>query len=168
MSGVVVVTELVDGLGVIKLLDAVIGQITARGRGFTGGQVLVGLAAAQVAGEGFLVGLDRQRAEVAAQVLAAVAGLRSTTAAGLARRCTEGQWRAVQTGDRGHAHRDARGAATGAGGAVRCGHDRSGHHRRGGLRPQETWGGRPLPGATLRAPAGGHLGPRPRRCWPRT
>ncbi|MGH3831434.1 MAG: transposase [Pseudonocardiaceae bacterium] len=51
-----------------------------------------------MAGEDFLVGLDRQRADVAGQVLSPVAGLSSTTAAGLARRVTEGQWRAVETG----------------------------------------------------------------------
>jgi hypothetical protein len=91
------VTELVDRLGMIRLLDAAIGPIKARDRGFTGGQVLVGLACAQLAGEDFLVGLDRYRADVAGQMLAAVPGLSSTTAAGLARRFTDGQWRAVET-----------------------------------------------------------------------
>lgn len=98
VSGMAAVTELVDRLGMIALLDAAIGPIKARGRGFSGGQLLVGLASAQLAGEDFLVGLDRQRADVAGQVLAPVAGLSSTTAAGLARRFTEGRWRAVETG----------------------------------------------------------------------
>jgi hypothetical protein len=84
VAGMVAVTELVDRLGMIKLLDAAIGPIKARGRGFTGGQLLVGMAAAQLAGEDFLVELDRQRADVAGQALAPVAGLGSTTAAGLA------------------------------------------------------------------------------------
>jgi hypothetical protein len=83
-------------LAMIKLLDAAIGPIKTRG--FTGGQLLVGLACAQLAGEDFLVGLDRYRADTAGQLLAAVPGLCSTTAAGLARRFTEGQWRAVETG----------------------------------------------------------------------
>ncbi len=65
VSGMAAVTELVDRLGMIKLLDAVIGPIKARDRGFTGGQLLVGLAAAQLAGEDFLVGLDRRRDDVA-------------------------------------------------------------------------------------------------------
>jgi hypothetical protein len=39
------------------------------------------MAAAQLAGEDFLVGLDRWRADAAGQVLAPVAGLSSTTAA---------------------------------------------------------------------------------------
>ncbi|MGH3785477.1 MAG: hypothetical protein ACRDRG_02750 [Pseudonocardiaceae bacterium] len=43
-------------------------------------------------------GLDRQRADVAGQLLAPVAGLGSTTAAGLARRFTGGQGQAVETG----------------------------------------------------------------------
>jgi hypothetical protein len=98
VSGMVAVTKLVDRLNVIKLLDAAIGPIKARDRGFTGGQVLVGMAAAQLAGEDFLVGLDRQRADTAGQLLAPVAGLSSTTAAGLARRFTDGQWQAVETG----------------------------------------------------------------------
>ncbi len=98
VSGMAAVTELVDRLGMIKLLDAAIGPIKARRRGFSGGQLLVGLASAQLAGEDFLVGLDRRRADVAGQVLAPVAALSSTTAAGLARKFTEGQWRAAETG----------------------------------------------------------------------
>src|SRR6185437_7863167 len=94
----VVVAELVDRLNMIKLLDAAIGPIKARDRGFSGGELLVGMAAAQLAGEDFLVGLDRQRGDVAGEVLTPVSGLSSTTAAGLARRFTDGQWRAVETG----------------------------------------------------------------------
>jgi len=97
-SGMAAVTELVDRLAMIKLLDAAIGPIKERDRGFSGGELLVGMACAQLAGEDFLVGLDRYRADAAGQVLAAVPGLASTTAAGLARRFTEGQWRAVETG----------------------------------------------------------------------
>ena len=98
VSGMVAVTELVDRLDVIKLLDAAIGPIKARDRGFTGGQLLVGLAAAQLAGEDFLVGLDRQRADPAGQVLAPVAGLSSTTAAGLARGSPTGSGRRWRPG----------------------------------------------------------------------
>lgn len=98
VSGMVAVTELVDRLNMIGLLDAAIGPIKVRGRGHSGGQLLVGVAAAQLAGEDFLVGLDRQRDDVAGQVLAPVPGLSSTTAAGLARRFSDGQWRAVETG----------------------------------------------------------------------
>jgi hypothetical protein len=92
------VTELVSQLGMIKLLDAAIGAIKTRDRGLSDGQLLVGMATAQLAGEDFLVGLDRQRADAAGQVLAPVPGLSSTTAAGLARKFTDGQWHAVETG----------------------------------------------------------------------
>ena len=50
VSGMAAVTELVDRLGMIWLLDAVIGPIKARDRGHTGGELLVGMAAAQLAG----------------------------------------------------------------------------------------------------------------------
>jgi hypothetical protein len=98
VSGMVAVTELIDRLAMVTLLDAAIGPIKTRDRGFSGGELLVAMAAAQLAGEDFLVGLDRQCADEAGQVLAAVAGVSSTTAAGLARRFTEGQWLAVETG----------------------------------------------------------------------
>src|SRR5512132_126566 len=97
-SGLVAVTELVERLGVIDRLDAAVGSIKTRDRGFTGGQVLVGMAAAQLCGEDFLVGLDRHRADPAGQALTPVPGLASTTAAGLARRLVQGQWAAVETG----------------------------------------------------------------------
>jgi hypothetical protein len=54
--------------------------------------------AQQLAGEEFLVGLDRQRADAAGQQLAPVPGLCSTIAAGLARRLTNEQWRALEAG----------------------------------------------------------------------
>jgi hypothetical protein len=98
VAGMVAVTELVERLDVIGRLDAAIGPIKQRRRGHTGGQLLVGMAAAQLAGEDFLVGLDRQRADTAGQQLAPVPDLAATTAAGLARRLSAGQWHAVETG----------------------------------------------------------------------
>ena len=92
------VTELVERLDVIGRLDARVGPIKQRRRGHTGGQLLVGMAAAQLAGEDFLVGLDRHRDDVAGQQLSPVPGLCATTAAGLARRLSETQWAAVETG----------------------------------------------------------------------
>lgn len=97
-SGLAAVSELTDRLGVIDRLDAAVGPIKARQRGFTAGQVLVGMAAAQLCGEDFLVGLDRYRADAAGQVLTPVPGLAATTAAGLARKFSAGQWAAVETG----------------------------------------------------------------------
>ncbi len=105
-SGLAAVTELTDRLGLIDRLDAAIGPIKTRGRGFTAGQVLVGMAAAQLCGEDFLVGLDRHRADGVGQALTPVPGLASTTAAGLARKLTEVQWAAVETG-LGDAHATA-------------------------------------------------------------
>ena len=64
-GGMLAVTELCGGLGLIEALDAEIGPVKQRKRGFTGGQVLTGMAAAQLVGEDFLVGLDRLRADEA-------------------------------------------------------------------------------------------------------
>ena len=82
----------------IGALDAAVGPIKQRERGFGAGELLAGLAAAQLAGEDFLTGLDRQRADAAGQQITPVPGLASTTAAGLARRVTPAQWQAVETG----------------------------------------------------------------------
>jgi hypothetical protein len=137
-AGLAAVTELCDRLGVIGALDAAVGPIKQRDRGFGPGELLTGIAAAQLAGEDFLTGLDRQRADRAGQQITPVPGLASTTAAGLARRLTPEQWRGGVRrggGDRPDAGTAARRAGDSAG--RRAGHDRPGHHRRGGLRPQE-------------------------------
>jgi hypothetical protein len=83
---------------VIEALDAAVGSIKQRDRGYGAGELVAGIAAAQLAGEDFLTGLDRQRADAAGQQITPVPGLASTTAAGLARRLTPGQWRAVESG----------------------------------------------------------------------
>ncbi|MGH3284194.1 MAG: hypothetical protein ACRDPD_05845, partial [Streptosporangiaceae bacterium] len=97
-AGLAAVTGLCDRLGVIEAIDTAVGPVKERDRGFGGGQLLTGLAAAQLAGEDFLTGLDRHRADAAGQRLTPVPGLSATTAAGLARRVTPAQWRAVETG----------------------------------------------------------------------
>jgi Transposase DDE domain group 1 len=97
-AGLAAISELCDRLGVIEALDAAVGPIKQRDRGLGAGELLTGIAAAQLAGEDFLAGLDRQRADAAGQQLTPVPGLASTTAAGLARRITPGQWRAVESG----------------------------------------------------------------------
>jgi hypothetical protein len=97
-AGMAAITELCGQLGVIGALDAAVGPVKQRDRGYGAGELLTGLAAAQLAGEDFLVGLDRQRADAAGQLIAPVPGLSSTTAAGLARRITAAQWQAVETG----------------------------------------------------------------------
>ena len=97
-AGLAAITELCDRLGVISALDAAVGPIKQRDRGFGAGELLAGIAAAQLAGEDFLAGLDRQRADAAGQQITPVPGLSSTTAAGLARRVTAAQWSAVEHG----------------------------------------------------------------------
>jgi len=97
-AGLAVITELCDRLGVIGALDAAVGPVKQRNRGFGAGELLCGIAAAQLAGEDFLTGLDRQRADAAGQLITPVPGLASTTAAGLARRFTPPQWEAVERG----------------------------------------------------------------------
>jgi hypothetical protein len=97
-AGLAAVTELCGRLDVIDAVDAAVGPIKQRDRGFGAGELLCGIAAAQLAGEDFLTGLDRQRADAAGQRIAPVPGLASTTAAGLARRITSAQWQAVEAG----------------------------------------------------------------------
>ena len=97
-AGLAAVTELCDRLGVAEELDAAVGPIEQRDRGFGAGELLTGIAAAQLAGEDFLTGLDRQRAGAAGQQVTPVPGLASTTAAGLARRVTPARWQAVERG----------------------------------------------------------------------
>ena len=92
------VTELVDRLGVVSAIDRSVGAIKQRNRGHTAGEFLVGVASAQMAGEDYLVGLDRRRGDVAGSSLTPVPVVPSTTAATLARRFTADRWHAVETG----------------------------------------------------------------------
>jgi hypothetical protein len=97
-AGLAAVTELCGQLGVIGAPDAAVGPVKQRDRGFGAGELLTGIAAAQLAGKDFLTGLDRQRADAAGQQITPVPGLASTTAAGLGRRLTPEQWQAVESG----------------------------------------------------------------------
>jgi hypothetical protein len=97
-AGMATVAGVCDRLGLIEALDAAVGPVKVGALGFGAGQLLTGIAAAQLAGEDFLAGLDRQRADAAGQQLTPVPGLASTTAAGVARRITGAQWREVETG----------------------------------------------------------------------
>ncbi len=96
-AGLAAITGLWDRLGVIKALDQAVGPIKQRNRGAGAGELLTGIAAARLAGEDFLTGLDRQRAGAAGQQITPVPGPASTTAAGLARRVSPAQWRAVES-----------------------------------------------------------------------
>ncbi|HZV08182.1 MAG TPA: transposase, partial [Novosphingobium sp.] len=97
-GGMLAVTELCGKLGLIEALDEAMGPVKQRRRGFTGGQVLAGMAAAQLAGEDFLVGLDRVRADAAGQQITLVPGLAASTATGIARRFTSKHWRGAEKG----------------------------------------------------------------------
>ena len=97
-AGLPAISELYDRLGVTGALDAAVGPVKQRDRGYGAGELLAGIAAAQLAGEDFLTGLDRQRADAAVQQITPVPGLASTTAAGLARRITPAQWTGVERG----------------------------------------------------------------------
>ena len=97
-AGLAAVSEMCGRLGVIGALGAAVGPVKQRDRGFGAGELLAGIAAAQLAGEDFMTGLDRQRADAAGQQITPVPGLASTTAAGLARRITAAQWQAVKAG----------------------------------------------------------------------
>ena len=83
--------ELIERLDVVSVLDQEIGPIKKRDRGATPGQLLVAMAQSQLWGGDALVALARQRADLAAAQLSAVAGIPATTAAGLARRFGAGQ-----------------------------------------------------------------------------
>ena len=85
-SGVAAVAEFVDKLDVVARFDRGVGPIKKRDRGVSAGELLVAMAQSQLLGADSLVGLDRQRADLAATELSAVPVLASTTAAGLARR----------------------------------------------------------------------------------
>ena len=97
-GGMLAVTELCGKLGLIEALDEAMGPVKQRRRGFSGGQVLAGMAAAQLAGEDFLVGLDRVRADQAGQLVTPVPGLVASTATGIARRFTGEHWRGAEAG----------------------------------------------------------------------
>src|SRR5262249_16800996 len=69
-------------LGVISALDAAVGRVKQRDRGFGAGELLCGIAAAQLAGEDFLTGLDRPRADAAGPPPTPGAGAGSPPAGG--------------------------------------------------------------------------------------
>lgn len=96
-SGVAAVAEFIEALDVVGGLDRGVGPIKKRERGATAGELLVSMAQSQLLGADALVGLDRQRADVAAVELSAVPVLASTTAAGLARRFTAEHLTGVET-----------------------------------------------------------------------
>lgn len=97
-GGMLAITELCGKLGLIEAMDEAMGPVKQRHRGFSGGQVLAGMAAAQLSGEDFLVGLDRVRGDQAGQLVMPVPGLAASTAAGIARRFTAEHWLGAEAG----------------------------------------------------------------------
>ncbi|MDP9444454.1 MAG: IS1380 family transposase [Actinomycetota bacterium] len=87
-SGVAALAEFFGRLDVVGVFDRGIGPIKHRDRGASAGQLLIGLAQAQLLGGDSLTALDRQRADAAASVLSGVPAIPSTTAVSLARRFT--------------------------------------------------------------------------------
>lgn len=97
-AGIEAVREADRVLGITDALDAGIGPVKQRDRGATGGQLVMAMASAQLAGQDHLVGLDRRRADTAGQQLEPVPTPASTTAAGIARRFTPSRLRGIETG----------------------------------------------------------------------
>lgn len=84
LAGLAAVDEFTARLGMVAELDAGIGPIKTRDRGLSGGQLLVGMATAQLAGQDCLAGLDRVRADVGSALLVEAPVAPSTTAGRLA------------------------------------------------------------------------------------
>ena len=97
-AGVEALREVDRVLGITAALDAGIGAVKKRNRGLSGGELVVSMASAQLAGEDFLVGLDRRRADTAGQELEPVPTPASTTAAGIAKRFGEDQLQGIEKG----------------------------------------------------------------------
>lgn len=97
-SGMVAVTELIDKLGLVGVLDGHVPAIKSRARGVSGGELVVAIACAQLLGHDALVGLDRVRADVAGQELWPVTAPASTTAGALGRRFGPAQQAGVEHG----------------------------------------------------------------------
>ena len=78
-AGVAAVTEADRVLGIADALDCAVGPVKQRDRGLSAGGLVLSLACAQLAGEDFLVGMDRRRADTAGQLLEPVPTPASTT-----------------------------------------------------------------------------------------
>lgn len=86
LAGLAAVAELIGRLGLVEVLNRGIGPIKARDRGLTGGQLLIGMATAQLAGQDCLAGMDRVRADAGSALLTGAPVAPSRSAARLAGR----------------------------------------------------------------------------------
>ncbi len=81
-----------SGWGGVEALDGEVGPVKQRARGLSGGELLVGLASAQVAGQATLSGLDRLRCDEAGGLLVVVPFAPSRTAPGWRAGSTRVRW----------------------------------------------------------------------------
>jgi len=86
LAGLAAVDELIGRLGIVEVLNRGISPIKARDRGLTGGQLLVGMATAQLVGQDCLDGMDRVPADAGSALLIEAPVAPSRTAAPLAGR----------------------------------------------------------------------------------
>jgi len=98
LAGLAGVQELIVGLDMVGALDAGIGPAKQRDRGVSGGQLLMGMATAQLAGQDCLAGLDRVRADAGSALLTTAPVPPSTTAASIAGRFTPDRVAGIETG----------------------------------------------------------------------
>lgn len=84
LAGLTAVEELTHRLGLVAALNRDIEPIMQRARGLTGGQLLVGLAIAQLVGQDCLAAMDRVRADAGTALLSAAPVAPGTTAGRLA------------------------------------------------------------------------------------
>ena len=101
LAGLTAVDEVIGRLDMVAELDAGIGPIKQRDRGLSGGQLLLGMAAAQLAGQDCLAGLDRLRADAGCVLLHQAPVAPSTTAGALAGRFGPAQLTGIEAGLKG-------------------------------------------------------------------
>ncbi len=97
MAGLAAVDELIGRLGIVEVLGRGIGPIKQRDRGLSGGQLLVGMATAQLVGQDCPDGMDRVRADGGSAWLTQAPVPPSRTAARLAGRFGPAQLTGIET-----------------------------------------------------------------------
>lgn len=97
LAGLAAVDEVTARLGIVGALDRGIGPTKQRDRGLTGGQLLLGMATAQLAGQDCLAGMDRVRADAGSALLTEAPVAPSTTAGKLAGRFGPVQLAGIET-----------------------------------------------------------------------
>ena len=97
LAGLAAVDELIGRLGIVEVLNRGIGPIKARDRGLSGGQLLMGMATAQLVGQDCLDGMDQVRADGGSALLIEAPVAPSRTAARLAGRFGPAQLTGIET-----------------------------------------------------------------------